>query len=88
MNIIKTVDKGIALKGETLTYTSFIYNNGNLLAKNIILKDSIPTETTFVENSVSIDDVSQPGLNPENGIDIGTLDVGKVKKVSFDVVVN
>ena len=75
-NIIKTVDKPFALSGEELTYSSFIANTGNLKSINMIFKDIIPTGTSFVENSVFLDGVNLPGVNPENGINVGEVDVG------------
>ena len=46
MNIIKTVDKQIAKKGDTLLYTSYIVNNGTLTVENVKFTDSIPVGTT------------------------------------------
>lgn len=45
-------------------------NIGNVDAINIVFTDSIPAGTTFVPDSVTINGVLQPGLNPENGIPI------------------
>lgn len=88
INNIKTVDKGVALSGEILTYTSFITNNGNLNAIDFVFTDSIPAGTTFVEDSVTVDGVAMPGENPENGINIGNLNVNQVKAITFKVQIN
>lgn len=88
INNIKTVDKGVALSGEILTYTSFITNNGNLNAIDFVFTDSIPAGTTFVEDSVTLDGVAMPGENPENGINIGNLNVNQVKAITFKVQIN
>ena len=87
VNILKTVDKGIAIKGDTLTYTSYIFNSGNLNAINLVFKDDIPTGTNFVENSLYLDGTNLPGENPANGISLGTINVGEVKKIEFKVLV-
>ena len=84
----KLVDKAIALAGETLLYTSFISNNGNLNAENVVFTDALPANTTFVEDSVTLDGVNMPGENPANGINIGNLNVGQSKIITFQVVIN
>ena len=88
MNVLKLVDKAIALAGETLLYTSFISNNGNLNAENVVFTDALPANTTFVEDSVTLDGVNMPGENPANGINIGNLNVGQSKIITFQVVIN
>lgn len=88
MNLIKTVDKVVAQINDILLYSSFIVNNGTLNAKNIVFTDNIPDGTTFVENSVTIDDVEQIGANPESGIDIGVLAPTQFKTVTFKVKIN
>lgn len=84
----KTVDKGIAIAGDTLTYTTFLTNNGNLNAINLVFTDDIPQGTTFIENSVFVDGVNMPGENPANGINVGSLNIGAVKNIEFKVLVN
>ena len=88
INNVKLVDKEVALSGEVLTYTNFITNNGNLNAIDMIFTDQIPAGSTFVENSVTLDGVNLPGENVANGINIGSLNVGQVKVVTFQVLVN
>ncbi|WP_418928189.1 hypothetical protein, partial [Bacillus thuringiensis] len=41
--------------------------------------DSIPAGTTFVPDSVTINGILQPGVNPENGIPIGTIPANSSK---------
>lgn len=88
INNVKTVDKGVAISGDILTYTNYITNNGNLNAVNLKFTDSIPTGTTFVQDSVTIDAVNFPGENPANGINIGNLNINQVKTITFQVKVN
>ena len=57
-------------------------------AINIIFKDSIPVGTSFVENSVFLDGSNLPGENTENGINIGELEVGQLKEITFKVIIN
>lgn len=85
INNIKTVDRGVALSGEILTYTSFITNNGNLNATDLVFTDTIPSGTTFVEDSLTVDGVTFSGQNPEDSVNIGSLDIGQVKTITFKV---
>ena len=84
----KAVDKNYADIGDTLTYTVAFTGTGNTNANNVIFTDVIPTGTTFVLNSLTIDGTTQVGANPANGVNIGSIPTGTTKNVSFQVVVN
>ncbi|MDA1801059.1 DUF7507 domain-containing protein [Bacillus cereus group sp. BY6-1LC] len=88
VTMAKAVDKNFADIGDTLTYTVSFTSTGNTNANNIIFTDAIPTGTTFVLNSLTIDGTTQVGANPANGVNIGSIPTGKTKNVSFQVVVN
>lgn len=87
INVIKEVDKEFAISGDILHYTSTITNSGNIPKTNLTFIDNIPTGTTFVENSVSINQENQPGLHPETGFSLPDLDVNESVVVEFDVKV-
>ncbi|MDM5238459.1 DUF11 domain-containing protein [Bacillus cereus] len=88
VTMAKTVDKNYADIGDTLTYTVAFTGTGNTNANNVIFTDAIPTGTTFVLNSLTIDGTTQVGANPSNGVNIGSIPTGTTKNVSFQVVVN
>ncbi|WP_433947898.1 DUF7507 domain-containing protein [Bacillus tropicus] len=88
VTMAKAVDKNFADIGDTLTYTVSFTSTGNTNANNIIFTDAIPTGTTFVLNSLTIDGTTQVGANPANGVNIGSIPTGTTKNVSFQVVVN
>lgn len=88
INLIKNVDKTVAKKGDELLYTSYIYNNGNLTAHDIIFKDDLPIGTTYIQNSVEIDGISKPSYNPALGFNVGDLSPGKVMAISYRVTIN
>ncbi|WP_439875573.1 DUF7507 domain-containing protein [Bacillus mycoides] len=88
VTMAKTVDKNYADIGDTLTYTVAFTGTGNTNANNVIFTDAIPTGTTFVLNSLTIDGTTQVGANPANGVNIGSIPTGTTKNVSFQVVVN
>ncbi|SCC13141.1 Uncharacterized protein BTT61001_01569 [Bacillus thuringiensis] len=88
VTMAKAVDKNYADIGDTLTYTVAFTGTGNTNANNVIFTDIIPTGTTFVLNSLTIDGTTQVGANPTNGVNIGSITTGSTKNVSFQVVVN
>ncbi|MGN4558376.1 DUF7507 domain-containing protein [Bacillus cereus group sp. MYBK5-2] len=83
----KTADKRVADIGDTITYTITFRNGGTVPATNVSLTDPIPNGTTFITNSVTVDGVSSPGLNPELGIQLGTVAVGETKTITYQVLV-
>ncbi|EEM46784.1 hypothetical protein bthur0005_33210 [Bacillus thuringiensis serovar pakistani str. T13001] len=83
----KTVDREFASIGDTLTYTITLQNTGNIPAINVIITDSIPTGTTFIPGSVTINGVSQPNLTPATGIPVGTLNPRQIVTVTLEVQV-
>jgi len=88
VTMTKAVDKNYADIGDTLTYTVSFTGTGNTNANNVIFTDVIPTGTTFVLNSLTIDGTTQVGSNPANGVNIGSIPAGTTKNISFQVVVN
>ncbi|MEC1980268.1 cell surface protein [Bacillus cereus] len=88
VTMTKAVDKNFADIGDTLTYTVSFTGIGNTNANNVIFTDVIPTGTTFVLNSLTIDGTTQVGANPATGVNIGSIPTGTTKNVAFQVVVN
>lgn len=91
--INKTVDKQYARMGDILIYTIVATNTGNTDANNVLVSDTIPTGTTYVDNSITVTD--QMG----NSIDFGATNPTDIKinesiaqggtlKVSFQVTVD
>lgn len=87
LQVIKDVDKTVAVVGDTLTYTVSIANAGTVTAMDVIFTDGIPLGTSLVENSVIVNGVAQPGVNPEAGIPIGDIAPGGFASVVFSVLV-
>ncbi|MGL5152441.1 MAG: hypothetical protein ACRC7N_17935, partial [Clostridium sp.] len=85
--IVKTVDKAFADRGDTLTYTINLTNLGNTSANNIIFKDTIPNDTLYITDSLSVDGVVVNGANPQTGVSIGSIAAGGNKQISFKVLV-
>lgn len=87
LQVIKGADKTVALVGETVTYTISIANLGTVTATGVILNDAIPVGASFVENSVIVNGIAQPGINPESGIPVGDIPPEGFAVVEFSVKV-
>ncbi|PEM44834.1 RICIN domain-containing protein [Bacillus toyonensis] len=87
IKINKEVDKEAAIVGEILTYTLLIENSGMTEAQKTILKDILPPELKFVENSLQVDGVSIPGGDPTKGVDIGSISIEGPTEVIFQALV-
>ena len=88
MSNVKSVDKGFAVKGDILTYTSVITNTGSVPVTDVIFRDEIPAGTTFVDGSVTVDGVSYPAYNPQTGFFAANLTPQASVTVTFQVQVN
>ncbi|MEK4499531.1 DUF11 domain-containing protein [Bacillus sp. FSL R12-0069] len=82
----KSVDKTFAEVGDVLTYTFALTNNGNVIANNVVLSDSIANGTSFVPNSVIVNGVTQPGATPAS-INIGSINANNTITASFQVLI-
>lgn len=87
INGTKSVNKIFTDIGETLTYSIALANIGNIPATNVIYTDPIPSGTTFIPGSVTVNGVTQAGANPANGISIGSIAANSTTTVSFQVLV-
>ncbi|UHA72685.1 DUF11 domain-containing protein [Paenibacillus sp. 481] len=85
ISVVKSSDRTVVQRGDTITYTVVVTNSGAASADNVILRDTIPTGTTFVDGSVTIDTVQQPGASPVSGINLGTLPLGMSRRVTFQL---
>ncbi|KGX89315.1 hypothetical protein N781_09350 [Pontibacillus halophilus JSM 076056 = DSM 19796] len=85
--LVKTVDKPFAVVNDVLTYIITITNEGVIEANNVVFIDEIPPGTLFVEDSLYIDGVQFPGVNPQFGVPLPNIDVGDTVTVFFQVIV-
>ena len=83
----KTVDKAYIDINGTITYTTVLTNTGNQTASNIVFTNPIPSGTTLVANSVTINGVLQPGANPSTGFNISNILANGIKTILFKVTV-
>lgn len=73
VNLIKYVDKQIATIGDVVNYTLVFTNTLTGTADNVIIVDTIPNGTTFVNNSLAIDGSIVAGSIVPPGINIGSI---------------
>jgi len=92
----KSVNKSTAAPGDTLTYTVTYGNNGTDTATFLIISDTVPFETTYVPNSVTLNgvpktdaaDADQVTVSGSNiSVSVGTVPVGGSGTFSFRVKV-
>jgi uncharacterized repeat protein (TIGR01451 family) len=71
-----TGDPNVLVPGDTLRYTITVKNTGNADAANVILRDSVPANTTYVAGSTTLNGTSVAdvgGLSPlVNGMPINS----------------
>ena len=88
LKVEKAVDKAFAVKGETLTYTVTFTNEGNIDINDIYFTDNIPAGTTFVVESVFINEQNVPAYRPDVGYSVANLPPNTSATTSFQVTVD
>lgn len=88
VDVVKSVDKAYAVKGEELLYTSVVTNNGSLPLTNLVFTDAAPAGTVFSAGSVSVNGISMPAYNPAAGFPLPDLSPGQSATVTFKVQIN
>ena len=87
LDMLKEVDHSVVGVGETVTYTVRILNTGTADAMNVQFIDVLSQEAEFVLNSVTINGVPQPGLNPQAGFTIPDIPVGETALVTYEATI-
>lgn len=88
LNVVKSVDKAVAIKGEILNYKSVVTNTGSQNVTNVVFLDILDSNLTFVDNSVKINNVSFPGYNPITSFALPDIAPGGSVTVDFQALVN
>lgn len=84
----KSADKQFANVNDIITYTTTLTNSGNTLASNIVFTDAIPSGTSFIPNSVTVNGTTLPNVSPASGIAIDPINPNTNTIISFQVQVN
>ena len=69
----KSVDKANAGIGETLNYTLVLDNISGVTINNIVFVDTIPNGTTFVPNSLTVNNSQVSGSPAPPGVNLGNI---------------
>lgn len=83
--LTKSANTTAATVGDTNTYTIVARNNGNIAAV-VTLTDNIPTGSSFIPGSVTINGVASPASSPMTGIAIGNLAPNTQTTVTFQTL--
>lgn len=80
----KTASTNQGSVGDIITFNIKIINPSKINFFNVIVKDLLPSELKFVLGSVVVDYVQDSYSNILSGVNIGNIDAGKCKIISFD----
>ncbi|SIQ52976.1 DUF7507 domain-containing protein [Paenibacillus macquariensis] len=86
IGIVKSARTPSATVGGNVQYTLNVQNSGNIAA-TVVLTDNIPTGSTFVPGSVTVNGVVRPTDSPTVGIGLGSLAPGATVSVIFSTTV-
>ena len=86
VSLIKSASPPAVKSGDTITYTCGIINHGAVTITNVFFSDTIPTCTTFVSNSVTVNGGAVAGTPvPPSSVPVGTIGPGSVSTITFQV---
>lgn len=87
--LTKSADKVNVLPGDIVTYTVTIENTDPLLSEtNITFTDIIPDGATFIPDTFAIENIPQPGENPNVGVSIPDIAAGDTVTISYQVKID
>lgn len=86
--LLKECSPVAVVSGNEMTYTITITNEGSLENTNIVFSDSIPSDVTFVNETVVVNGTPQPTYNPTTGFPLPNLPANGTITISFKVQVN
>jgi uncharacterized repeat protein (TIGR01451 family) len=87
LKLLKKANKNHVKVGDTITYSVVVKNAGTVKATNVIFKDTLPDGTSYVADTFKVDGTAVAG-DPTTGVNIGDIDPGASKIVTFDVLVD
>lgn len=88
LTVTKEVDMSYATLTNEVTYTMYVTNIGNVICNNVLFKDLIQSEASFVAQSVYINDVHYAAYNPNTGFQLQNIDPAAIIKIVFKAMVN
>ncbi|TKD71254.1 DUF11 domain-containing protein [Pseudalkalibacillus hwajinpoensis] len=85
LDMDKEVNKTMTHKGDVLTYTVTITNDGVVEADNAYFEDQLSAGAEFIQNTLTIDGVTQPGLDPAVGFPLDPIPAGESRVITYKV---
>lgn len=79
---IKSADTSVVTVGDIITYQVEVTNVGTADANLVVMLDPGAEGTVFVENSVTVNGVPQPGADPSN-LNLGTIAAGETVVIQY-----
>lgn len=83
---VKTVSTSSVNIGETVTYTVTLTNTCESPLTDVFFRDLVPNGLTFVPGSVTVNGLSTPTANPNNGFDLPNVPSGGNVTVRFEAL--
>ncbi len=71
INVTKAANTNTAEVGDTLTYTFTYSNTGNAAGTNLVIKDELPSEVTYIPNSATWSGTASPLTDAAGGDPVG-----------------
>ena len=87
ITLIKSANKVSTAVGETIIYSITARNDGNIPLDTVIIQDPLTPELKFVLGSVKIDNIDKIDDSIISGVNIGTLEIGEYKTLTFSALV-
>lgn len=76
---------GFTFLGDIISYTISVTNRGNRRMENTIATAPVPSEAQFVLGSVTMDGFMLPSANPNQWMEVGSIDPGNTVQLTFQV---
>lgn len=76
---------GFTFLGDIISYTISVTNRGNRRMENTIATAPVPSEAQFVPGSVTMDGFMLPSANPNQWMEVGSIDPGNTVQLTFQV---
>lgn len=83
MEILKNVKQDYAVVGSIIDYSLQVRNTNTVRLDDIILSDTLAGDLEFVTDSVKVGIQVFPDANIITGVNIGSLEVGEIKTLTF-----
>lgn len=87
LTLTKKASVTSAAVGDIITYTITAKNTGDIVLNNVIVSDILEQDLKFVQGSVKVNGVASPNESILSGVNIGTLNPGESKDVTFNAEV-